>query len=95
VQQKTQEVNYLPLPEQALFYLGKRGLKNEKVFSLHNYNVRISRRLQLWCASVGIDKKITFHSERHTFAVLQLFLGTPIHTVQKLLGHTDIASTLV
>jgi site-specific recombinase XerD len=41
-----------------------------------------------------IDKKITFHCVRHTFVVLQLSLGTPIYTVQRLLGHTDIASTL-
>jgi site-specific recombinase XerD len=53
VQKKTEEVNYLPLQEQALSYIGKRGLKNEKVFSLHNYNVKISRRLQLWVAAAG------------------------------------------
>jgi site-specific recombinase XerD len=32
---------------------------------------------------------------RHAFAVLQLSLGTPIYTVQKLLGHIDIVSTQV
>jgi site-specific recombinase XerD len=51
--------------------------------------------LQLWCAAAGIEKKITFHSSRHTFAVLQLSLGTPIYTVQKLLGHSNIAATQV
>jgi hypothetical protein len=36
-QKKTQELNYLPLPDQAVSYLGKRGLRNDKVFSLCDY----------------------------------------------------------
>ena len=93
-QKKTQEQNYLPLPEQALNYLGERGFDTEKVFNLTNYDNSITVKLQAWCELAGVKKKITFHSSRHTFAVLQLSFGTPIFTVQKLLGHTSISSTM-
>jgi site-specific recombinase XerD len=43
----------------------------------------------------GISKTITFHCARHTYATLQLTLGTDIFTVSKLLGHKDIRTTQV
>jgi integrase len=93
-QKKTKQLNYLPLPDQAILYLGERCSDKNKVFDLPIYHSGISKQLQEWCGSAGVNKKITFHSSRHTFAVLQLSLGTPIFTVQKLLGHTDISSTM-
>lgn len=43
----------------------------------------------------GITKPLTFHSGRHTFAVLMLDLGADIYMVQKLLGHKEIHTTMV
>lgn len=46
-------------------------------------------------AAAGIEKKISYHTSRHTFAVLALAAGGDIYTVGKLLGHTSINSTQV
>ena len=43
----------------------------------------------------GIDKNITFHVARHTFATLCLTEGVPIESVSKMLGHTDIRTTQI
>ena len=42
-----------------------------------------------------IDKDITPHTIRHSFAVHMLENGAEIKTVQELLGHTDVASTMM
>ena len=57
--------------------------------SYHNFE------LQRWILKAGITKPITFHCARHTFAVLQLTLGTEIFTLSKLLGHTELKTTQI
>ncbi|HEY5592973.1 MAG TPA: site-specific integrase [Paludibacter sp.] len=43
-----------------------------------------------------IDKEITFHLARHTFATtITLAKGVPIETVSKMLGHTNIRTTQI
>ncbi len=45
---------------------------------------------------VGIEKNLTFHMARHTFATtITLSNGVPIETVSKLLGHTKISTTQI
>jgi site-specific recombinase XerD len=94
-QQKTQDINYLPLSKQALSYMGEKTFDDDKVFNLFNHSSTINHQLRDWSKTAGINKNITYHSSRHTFAVMQLSLGTPIFTVQKLLGHADISSTMI
>jgi integrase/recombinase XerD len=45
------------------------------------------------CSEVGIDKKIHFHSLRHSFASYMVQNGVNIQIVQKLLGHSSITTT--
>lgn len=46
-------------------------------------------------ADAEITKNVSFHTSRHTFAVLTLAAGSDLYTVGKLLGHTSINSTQV
>lgn len=41
----------------------------------------------------GINKNLTFHIARHTFATMMLSKGGPIESVSKMLGHTSITTT--
>jgi site-specific recombinase XerD len=43
----------------------------------------------------GIKKKLTFHLSRHTFATLTLSKGVSLESVSKMLGHTNIQTTLI
>ncbi|CDN32525.1 transposase [Mucinivorans hirudinis] len=44
----------------------------------------------------GLEKNLTFHLARHTFATtITLAKGVPIETVSKMLGHTNIKTTQI
>ena len=42
-----------------------------------------------------MDKHVTFHTARHSYAVTLLTLGADIYTVSKLLGHRSVRSTQI
>ena len=68
-------------------------MPQEKVFTNLKYSVLVNNTLSKWMNDAGIIKKITFHCAMHTFAVLQITMGTDIYTLSKLLGHTAIKTT--
>ena len=55
----------------------------------------IDKAIRQWVKRTGIDKNISFHCARHTFATLGLTCGIDLYTMSKLLGHRDIASTQI
>lgn len=94
-QKKTGGLEYIPLSEQARTLLGKAGKPDQPVFENLVYSYHIGVMIEIWMAKAGITKKITFHNARHSFAVMQLDLGTDIYTVSQLLGHSSLNSTQV
>lgn len=96
MQKKTGGSETLPITEQAFNMLGERKNPTDAVFTLiQATNQRENRHLTKWVLDAGISKKITFHCFRHTFATLQLSMGTDIYTVSKMLGHKDLNTTQI
>ncbi len=94
-QQKTKGAEVLPISEQAFTLLGEKGTQESKVFKGLVYSAYVNLHLKQWVLKAGITKPITFHSFRHTFATLQLSLGTDLYTVSKMLGHREIETTQI
>lgn len=94
-QKKTKGAETLPISEQAFNLLGERQDKDERVFRGLKYSAWHNLKLQQWVMRAGITKTITFHCARHTYATLQLTMGTDIYTVSKLLGHRELKTTQV
>ncbi|MDD3773138.1 MAG: site-specific integrase [Weeksellaceae bacterium] len=92
-QAKTNGVETQPISEEARKLLGERGKEDERVFPNFKYGNWNKTLLKDWLWEAGIKKKITFHCARHTYATLQLTLGTDIYTVSKLLGHRNLQTT--
>jgi integrase len=94
-QKKTKGVEYYPISEQAYSLLNEPGEPTAKVFDGLEYSAYQNKHLFQWIGAAGITKDITFHCFRHTFATLQLFNGTDIYTVSKMLGHKDLKTTQI
>lgn len=109
-QEKTEGVEYMPLSEQATQIIKARKQQAEEdkdnspyVFPQikeKNEGLRanyswVNRQLKSWAEQAKIDKNITFHTARHTFAIMSLDHGADLYTVSKLLGHKDIKTTSI
>ncbi len=74
--------------------------EDEKTLFINTNGQKMTRQgywkiLKQYKEQAKIDKDITPHTIRHSFAVHMLQNGAEIKTVQELLGHTDVASTMM
>ena len=97
---KTQQTVVIPLSASAKRWLPRHQADDQGpqsdglVFQLPSFQwTEIC--LKRMARDVGITKNITFHTARHTFATLQITLGSDLYTVSKLLGHRSIHSTQI
>lgn len=94
--QKTRKEIVIPLSRNAMCWLPKRkDAKGAEPIFGYIHNTVICRTMKLWVAKAGINKRITFHCARHTFATLLITYKVDLYTVSKLLGHTDIRITQI
>lgn len=94
-QQKTKGVEMMPISQQAFALMGERKEVKDKVFEGLEYSAYQNKYLYQWIGAAGITKNITFHCFRHTYATLQLSMGTDLYTVSKMLGHRDLKTTQI
>ena len=55
----------------------------------------LNKNLKVIAKLCNIERKLIYHTARHTFATMMLTLGADLYTVSKLLGHTSVKMTQV
>ena len=92
-------VNYLDLylnTYRSMLFVKKQ--KPTDALFLNNHGTRITRQglykmIQNIAREQGIDKEITPHTLRHSFATHMIECGADIRSVQELLGHENVVTT--
>jgi integrase len=98
--QKTDEPVRVPILPKAWEMIERykthpRSLQKGTIFP-HVSNQKLNSYLKEIADLCGIEKNMTFHLARHTFATtVTLTNGVPIETVSKMLGHSRITTTQV
>jgi len=81
----------IPLMKKALELIDIEKKKG-KIFRVIS-NQKTNRHLKNIITLAEIEKKITFHCSRHTFASISLMYGLPQKFIQSILGHQDSETT--
>ncbi len=83
----------VPLSAPARKMIDINNTSDELIFPNLISATKCSPILKAVALSLGIDKAVTFHVARHTFATISLGLGIDLKKVSELLGHDSIRTT--
>jgi len=93
--QKSSVQANIPLLEIPKIILEKyRGQKEGKLLPVHT-NQKMNAYLKEIADLCGINKRLTTHCGRFTYATIMLTKGVSIESVSKMLGHTNITTTQI
>ena len=91
-QKKTGKHEYLPIPQKAMKFLPAKTIDDDKVFYLPT-GTYCNMVLKSWALVADVNKHLTFHVARHTYATNLLSLGAQLEVISKNLGHSSIKIT--
>lgn len=91
--EKTNTEETIFISEQALAYCGERK-EGGLIFEGLRPGI-IDYAVKRWIEAAGIQKKISFHCFRHTYATLLVTQGVDIYTVSRQMTHTNVKTTQV
>lgn len=95
-QQKTKGQMYIDLNKDARTIIESMERKDDGlIFSGIDAGSYINVLVAKWVRESGIEKHVTFHCARHTFACMMIELNVDLYTISKLLGHSDIKTTQI
>ena len=72
-----------------------RGEGTGREFRHHLHETVVQRAVRAAAEAAGIVKRVGCHTFRHSFATHLLERGHDIRTVQELLGHRDVSTTMI
>jgi integrase/recombinase XerD len=92
---KTGKIYGFPISQNASDWLNKMGRRsdNDKIFTGLSYGGHQNNILLFWMKDAGINKHITPHCGRHTFAYHSYKTHKDLATIMHIMGHSGITTT--
>ena len=95
-QEKSLSVPIFPLAEEVLLFAPEDDLNNverDKLIFHTCSRATINTILRKLAKRAGIEKRISFHSSRHSFGTFLISADIPIESIAKMMGHSNIQTT--